>query len=340
MEDATIHSLKNELYVLGESMYKFEEEFARYIGTKYAISLSSGTAALHLSLLALGMKEKSRVITSTNSFVASANCILMTDSEPVLCDINPEDGNLDISSCDYKNSNAIIPVHLYGNPCDMETILEISASLKIPIIEDACQAHGAIYRGEKVGSLGDVGCFSFYTTKNMCVGGDGGMVTTNNEEIANKIKLLRNHGRFDREDHREFGYGFRLNTVNAAIGRVQLRHLDAWNSRRREIAQIYKKRINGQLLKENEKGQAVFHQIVLHTEKRESVTNHLKKNGIGYGIHYHKPIHKYDYFEKNFRFNLPKSELFCKQIISLPSYPDLTNDQVAYISEKVNEALS
>jgi perosamine synthetase len=340
MEDAAIHSLRNELYVLGESMYKFEEEFARYIGTKYAISLSSGTAALHLSLLALGMKENSRVVTSTNSFVASANCIMMTGSKPVLTDINPDDGNMDIASCDYTNSNAIIPVHLYGNPCDMEKILEISKSLQIPIVEDACQAHGAAYQGKKIGSLGEVGCFSFYTTKNMCVGGDGGMVTTNNEEIANKIKLLRNHGRFDREDHREFGYGFRLNTVNAAIGRVQLRHLDEWNNRRREIYHLYKKKINGRLLKENEKGHAVFHQIVLHTEKRESIINHLKKNGIGYGIHYHKPIHKYDYFAKKFGFNLPKSELFCQQIISLASYPELTNDQVKQISEIVNEALA
>lgn len=340
MTEAALYSLRNELYVLGESMYKFEEEFAKYIGTKYAVSLSSGTAALHLSLLALGMNSKSSVVTSTNSFVASANCILMIGAKPILADIKIEDGNLDISTCDYKKSNAIIPVHLYGNPCDMDKIMAIHDDLRIPVIEDACQAHGALFRDKKAGSIGDVGCFSFYTTKNMCVGGDGGMVTTNNEEIANKVKLLRNHGRFDREDHKDFGYGFRLNTVNAAIGRIQLKHLDEWNKRKREIASIYKKNIDGNLLTENPNGKAIFHQVVLRTDRRQSLINHLTKNEIGFGIHYHQPIHKYEYFAKNYRFDLPKSELFCQQIISLPSYPELEDGEVKFICEKVNEVLS
>jgi perosamine synthetase len=179
MENAAIDALRNEKFVMGESVAKFEEEFARYIGTKYAISVNSGNSALQLSLLSLNIAEESKVITSTNSFIASANCILMTGSKPILCDINYDDGNMDIKSTNEK-PDAIIPVHIYGNPCDLESIKNVSETYKVPIIEDACQAHGAVYEQKKVGSLGDVGCFSFYPTKNMTVCGDGGMVTTNN----------------------------------------------------------------------------------------------------------------------------------------------------------------
>ena len=338
MENAAIDALRNEKFVMGESVAKFEEEFARYIGTKYAISVNSGNSALQLSLLSLNITEESKVITSTNSFIASANCILMTGSKPILCDINYDDGNIDIKSTNEK-PDAIIPVHIYGNPCDFESIKNVSETYKVPIIEDACQAHGAVYEQKKVGSLGDVGCFSFYPTKNMTVCGDGGMVTTNNEEIKNEIESLRDNGRKTRTEHDKLGFTMRLNTVSAAIGRVQLETLENKNKRRREIVSLYKKFLNEDcILSENPKGMSVYHQIVLKHKKRDEIFSHLSKNNIGIAIHYPIPIHRQPLY-KNLGYNLPISEKFSNEVVSLPSYPGLEDDDVKVVCEKINEVL-
>ena len=338
MENAAINALRNEKFVMGESVAKFEEEFARYIGTKYAISVNSGNSALQLSLLSLNIAEESKVITSTNSFIASANCILMTGSKPILCDINYDDGNIDIKSTNEK-PDAIIPVHIYGNPCDLESIKNVSETYKVPIIEDACQAHGAVYEQKKVGSLGDVGCFSFYPTKNMTVCGDGGMVTTNNEEIKNEIESLRDNGRKTRTEHDKLGFTMRLNTVSAAIGRIQLQTLENKNKRRREIASLYKKFLNEDcMLSENPKGVSVYHQIVLKHKKRDEIFSHLSKNNIGVAIHYPIPIHRQPLY-KNLGYNLPISEKFSNEVVSLPSYPGLEDDDVKVVCEKINEVL-
>ena len=338
MENAAIDALRNEKFVMGESVAKFEEEFARYIGTKYAISVNSGNSALQLSLLSLNITEESKVITSTNSFIASANCILMTGSKPILCDINYDDGNIDIKSTNEK-PDAIIPVHIYGNPCDFESIKNVSETYKVPIIEDACQAHGAVYEQKKVGGLGDVGCFSFYPTKNMTVCGDGGMVTTNNEEIKNEIESLRDNGRKTRTEHDKLGFTMRLNTVSAAIGRVQLETLENKNKRRREIVSLYKKFLNEDcILSENPKGMSVYHQIVLKHKKRDEIFSHLLKNNIGIAIHYPIPIHRQPLY-KNLGYNLPISEKFSNEVVSLPSYPGLEDDDVKVVCEKINEVL-
>ena len=338
MENAAINALRNEKFVMGESVAKFEEEFARYIGTKYAISVNSGNSALQLSLLSLNIAEESKVITSTNSFIASANCILMTGSKPILCDINYDDGNMDIKSTNEK-PDAIIPVHIYGNPCDLESIKNVSETYKVPIIEDACQAHGAVYEQKKVGSLGDVGCFSFYPTKNMTVCGDGGMVTTNNEEIKNEIESLRDNGRKTRTEHDKLGFTMRLNTVSAAIGRIQLQTLENKNKRRREIASLYKKFLNEDcMLSENPKGVSVYHQIVLKHKKRDEIFSHLSKNNIGTAIHYPIPIHMQPLY-KNLGYNLPISEKFSNEVLSLPSYPGLEDDSIKVICKKINEVL-
>ena len=338
MENAAINALRNEKFVMGESVAKFEEEFARYIGTKYAISVNSGNSALQLSLLSLNIAEESKVITSTNSFIASANCILMTGSKPILCDINYDDGNMDIKSTNEK-PDAIIPVHIYGNPCDLESIKNVSETYKVPINEDACQAHGAVYEQKKVGSLGDVGCFSFYPTKNMTVCGDGGMVTTNNEEIKNEIESLRDNGRKTRTEHDKLGFTMRLNTVSAAIGRIQLQTLENKNKRRREIASLYKKFLNEDcMLSENPKGVSVYQQIVLKHKKRDEIFSHLSKNNIGIAIHYPIPIHRQPLY-KNLGYNLPISEKFSNEVVSLPSYPGLEDDDVKVVCEKINEVL-
>jgi len=338
MENAAIYALKNEKSVMGESVAKFEEEFARYIGTKYAISVNSGNAALHLSLISLNIEKGSKVITSTNSFIASANCILMTGAKPILCDINYDDGNMDIKSTNEK-PDAIIPVHIYGNPCDLDSIKEVSETHKAPIIEDACQAHGAIFDHKKVGSIGDVGCFSFYPTKNMTVGGDGGIVTTNNEEIKKKIDSLRDNGRTTRTEYDKLGFTMRLNTVSAAIGRVQLRTLDEKNKRRRELASLYKKFLGeGCMLNENPKGTSVYHQIVIKHKRRDEIFSHLSKNNIGAAIHYPIPIHKQSLYE-NLGCSLPISEKFSNEVLSLPSFPQLKDDDVKIICEKINEVI-
>ena len=338
MEEAAIHALRNESFVGGESVSKFEEEFARYTGTKYAASVSSGNGALQISLMALGIGESHKVITPTNSFIASANCIRMTNAKPILTDIDMNDGGIDLSNS--KNDvNAIIPVHIYGNPCNFDSIKSFADDNNIPIIEDACQAHGAEYKGKRVGSLGDVGCFSFYPTKNMTVGGDGGMTTTDNEETALKIKSIRDNGRKTKNEFDKLGFTMRLNTVNAAIGRVQLKHIDEKTARRREIVSIYRKNLAQDcILPENKDGKSVYHQIVIKHEKRDDIRKELANNEIGSAIYYETPIHQQPIYQK-YGFELPNSEKFSKLILSLPSYPQLTNDQALEICEHVNKVI-
>ena len=343
MEEAAIHALRNESFVGGESVSKFEEEFAAYAGTKYAVSVSSGNSALQISLMSLGISNDSKVITPTNSFIASANCIRMANARPILADIDLRDGGIDISSVasvDAQTANAVIPVHIYGNPCDFDSVKEIAENENFPIVEDACQAHGATYNGKKVGSLGDVGCFSFYPTKNMTVAGDGGMTTTDNEEIALKIKSIRDNGRKTKTEFDKLGFTMRLNTVNAAIGRVQLKHLDEKNTRRREIVSIYRKNLaNDCILPENENGKSVYHQIVIKHEKRDQIRQELTDNDIGSAIYYEKPIHLQPIYQE-YGYKLPKSEKFSKEIMSLPSYPSLTDAQILIICEHVNKIIS
>jgi len=338
MEEAAIDALRNESFVSGESVSKFEEQFARYIGTKYAVSVNSGNSALQLSLMALDISNNSKVATPTNSFIASANCIRMTNARPILTDIDVRDGGIDIGSITEK-VDAVIPVHIYGNPCDFDSVKSFAEEQKIPIIEDACQAHGAIYKNKKVGSLSDVGCFSFYPTKNMTVGGDGGMSTTNNEEIADKIRSIRDNGRKTKNEFDKLGFTMRLNTVNAAIGKIQLKHLDEKNSRRREIVSIYKENlIEDCILPENKDGKSVYHQIVIRHKNRDKIRKELTNNDIGSAIYYEKPIHMQPFYLE-YDYKLPNSEKFAKEVLSLPSYPSLTNDQLLKICECVNKVI-
>ena len=339
MEEAAIHALRNESFVGGESVSKFEEEFAEYTGVKHAVSVSSGNSALQISLMALGIADNSKVVTPTNSFIASANCIRMTNAHPILADIDLKDGGIDVSGI-TQSVDAIIPVHIYGNPCNFDSVKAFAEEQKIPIIEDACQAHGAVYKNRKVGSLSDVGCFSFYPTKNMTVGGDGGMTTTNNEEIAQKISSIRDNGRKTKNEFDKLGFTMRLNTVNAAIGRIQLKHLDEKNSRRREIVSIYKKNlVEDCILPENENGKSVYHQIVIRHSKRNEIRKGLADNDIGSAIYYETPIHLQPIYQE-YGYKLPNSEKFSKEVMSLPSYPQLTDEHILVICEHVNKIIS
>jgi perosamine synthetase len=248
MEQAAVNALRNERFVLGESVHKFEEEFAKYCGTEYAVSTSSGTDALKIAMMATGLKPGDAVVTTPASFIATANAIIHAQGVPLFSDIDLETYCLDpskISNAVSSKTKAIIPVHLYGYPADMDSINEVAEKHDLLVIEDACQAHGASVYGKKTGSLGAVGCFSFYPSKNMTVGGDGGMITTNDEKIASAAAKLRDCGRKSQYVHDMVGFTSRLNSVNAAIGRVQLRRLDDWTKSRRLTASVYDKSLAG-----------------------------------------------------------------------------------------------
>ena len=351
MIDAAIDALQNERFVLGESVFKFEEEFARYCGVKYGISTNSGTDALQLSLIALGIGEGNEVITTPWTFIATSNVVLLVGATLVFADVNLSTYTIDpneIMKALSEKTRAIIPVHIYGYPAEMDAIMEIAEERGLKVIEDACQAHGAIYNGRKVGAIGHVGCFSFYPSKNMTVCGDGGMVVTNDEEIAERIAKLRNCGRRTKYEHDMIGYTARLNTVNAAIGLVQLKYLDEWNERRRKHAEEYRKflkHLEDIVLppEGNDKIKPVYHLFVIRVKDprdRDPLMEWLKANGVECGVHYPIPVHLQPIYRELFGFkegSYEISEMLAKTVLSLPMFPELTDDQIHFVCEKVEE---
>ncbi len=348
MKNAAINALQNEKFVMGESVFKFEEEFAKFCGTKHAISTSSGTFALQFALEALGINVTDKVLTTPNSFIATANAIYYTGATPTFADADPHTYNLDPKQTQQnitKEVKALMPVHLYGYPAEMNSFLTIAQENGCTIVEDCCQAHGAKYYGKRVGSLGNVGCFSFYPSKNMTVCGDGGMAVTDDEEVAKKIGKLRDCGRKSHYEHDMFGLTARLNTVNAAIGRVQLRHLEEWNEKRRTIARRYNKLLAGieglQLPPtENSRISPVYHLYVIRTNYRDELKAFLEAKGIQCGIHYPVPIHLQPIYRQAYGYQegtFPETEKICSQVLSLPMYPDLPMANVDVIVDRVCE---
>jgi len=348
MEEAAVNALLSERFVLGESVYRFEEEFAKYCGVDHAVSTNSGTDALVIALISLGVKHGQQVITSPASFIASSNVVLYAQAMPVFADIDLETYTIDpeqVERARNKSTGGIIPVHLYGYPADMDRIKEIAVEHGLFVVEDACQAHGAFYRGRKVGCFGDVACFSFYPSKNMTVAGDGGMLVTNNEKVAEKAAELRDCGRKFHYVHDLLGYTARLNTVNAAIGRVQLRYLDEWNEKRRRNAETYNRLLSDldELIlppEENHEIRPVYHLYVIRTKARDSLKAWLESNGIQCGVHYTLPIHLQPVYKQMFGFmegTYPKSEELCKTCLSMPMYPDLSDDEIRFVCGKVQE---
>jgi len=348
MEDAAVEALRNERFVLGESVFRFEEEFAKYCSVDYAVSTGSGTSALQLSLLALGIKRGDHVITTPASFVATANVALHVNAVPVFADIDIETYNINpelVKKRVTDGTRAVIPVHLYGFPADMNPILELSQNHGFVVVEDACQAHGAEYYGKKAGAIGDVGCFSFYSSKNMTVCGDGGMVVTNDEEVAKTVAKLRDCGRASHYKHDVVGFTSRLNTVNAAIGLVQLKRLDGWNERRRAVARLYNDLLSDLdevVLPPNEESNVkpVYHLYVIRTHLRDELKAWLEQNGVQCGIHYPTPVHLQPIYRRLFGYkegDFPKSELLSKTALSLPMFPELRKEEVEYICGKIYE---
>lgn len=351
MEVAAVNALRHQRFVLGEDVFKFEEEFASYVGTKFAVSTSSGTNALQIALLALGISNGNEVVTSAFSFIASANAILHVGATPVFADIDAKEFNVDpkeVKLTITKRTKALLPVHLYGFPCNMREIANIAADHGLKVVEDACQAHGAEYAGRKAGAIGDVGCFSFYPSKNMTVCGDGGMIVTNDEDVAKLAAKLRDCGRKSHYEHDVVGYTSRLNTVNAAIGRVQLKRLDEWNKKRVQIAALY-----DELLAELDgvetppKGYSwvkpVYHLYVVKVKKRNELREYLQKSGVQSGVYYPLPIPLQPIYLQMFKCKAgeyPVSERASKECLSLPIYPTLTADDVQYVCEKIQEFYS
>lgn len=332
----------------GLKVEEFEKKFAKYVGAKYAVAISSGTAALHLSLLAHGIGPDDEVITSPFSFIASSNCILYVGAKPVFVDIEPDyfcsDPNL-IAEKITKKTKAIIPVDLYGHPCQIKGIKHLVFDKGVVVIEDACQAHGAEVGGRKVGSFATT-CFSFYPTKNMTTG-EGGMVTTNNRQVAEKVKLLREHGSKVRYYHDLLGYNFRMTDIAAAIGIEQLKKLEKFNRQRIRNADYLTRKLSGvsgiitpQVRKNC---RYVFHQYTIRItsefgKSRDEVVEVLKKNGIGFGIYYPLPIHQQRLYRKlGYRDHLPVAEKMSQEVLSLPIHPGVTKkdlDSIAAVFRK------
>lgn len=339
--------LESTAFILGREVEDFERAFAAYSETPHAIGVASGTAALHLALLACGIEAGDEVITTPHTFIATAEAISHRGARPVFADIDPLTCNLDpagVEAAVSPRTRAIVAVHLYGRPADMDGLRAVARRHDLRVIEDAAQAHGARYKGRCVGTLGDAAGFSFYPGKNLGGYGDGGMVTTGNAEAAARVRMLRDHGRQDKYRHQTVGYGERLDALQAAILAVKLRHLDAWTQRRRQAARTYRELLNGCaaiLPGEPADAESVYHLFVVRVRDRERVLAELKAAGIGAGIHYPIPLHLQPaYGQLGYkRGAFPHAERAAEEVLSLPLYPEITDDQLAEVARVLRASL-
>ncbi len=345
IQNSVASVLKSGNYIKGENNREFEREFADFCNVKHSVAVNSGTNALILALKCLGLKPGDEVIVPSHTFIATANAVIFCGGTPVFADITPD--NMTIDTEDVRNkvtskTKAIIPVHIYGHPCNMEALKETADDKGLYIIEDACQAHGAEYKGKMTGSIGDIAAFSFFPSKNMTVCGDGGALTTNNDELSKIACALRDQGRKEGEKyyHDYPGLNLRLSEVHAAVGRVQLKHLSHWNRMRRENAAYYNTIFENAgcavVTKEAEWAKAVYHQYVIRVKSREKLQKYLKDAGIATGIHYPLPVHHQPAM-KGFAtpVKLPVTESVAEKILSIPVHPFLKKEEREYIADKI-----
>ena len=336
-------------FILGEDVKLFEQEFPDYCGVKHGVGVNSGTDALFLACLACGIGKGDEVIVMPYTYIATALGISMAGARPVFVDIEEKTYNIDVSKIEKaitKKTKAILPVHLYGHPVDMDPLMEIAKKHNLKVIEDCAQAHGALYKDKKVGSFGDVACFSFYPTKNLGAFGDGGMVITNSEEMKERLLLLRDYGRKGRYEHILKGYNSRLDTLQAAILRVKLKHLDEWNEKRRKNAHLYAKlfkenNIDLVLPNESDYAKHVYHLYPVRVKDRKSVMEKLAEKGIRTLMHYPIPIHLQDAYKDlgHKKGDFLISEKCCEEILSLPMYPELPEEEIKYVVASFREIL-
>jgi dTDP-4-amino-4,6-dideoxygalactose transaminase len=343
LDAAVARILDNTSFILGAEVERFEAMFAQYCGTAHAIGVSSGTDALQLSLLACGVGAGDEVITTPYTFIATAAAITHVGATPVFVDIHPDTCNIDparIAAAITPRTKAILPVHLYGQPADMDAINAIARKHNLRVIEDACQAVGAVYRGRKAGNLGDLGCFSFYPSKNLGAAGDGGMVTTNDAALAEHIRCMRDHGRTGKYTHGVIGFTYRLDALQAAVLAVKLPHLDAWNEARRRHARAFNTQLAALGIafpREAEGCRAVYHVYAIRSDRRDALLEHLHARGVGASVHYPLPLHLQPAYAHLgiAKGAFPVAEDWADQELSLPMYPELTEAQIEEIVQAV-----
>jgi dTDP-4-amino-4,6-dideoxygalactose transaminase len=335
-------------FVLGKQVAAFEEEFAAFCGVRYGVAVNSGTSALHLALLAAGVGPGDEVITVPCTFVATVAAIVYTGATPVFVDVNPVTYTMDPSRVEAavtSRTKAVLPVHLFGNPADMDPILAVARRHNLMVIEDAAQAHGAEYKGQRCGSIGDLGCFSFYPGKNLGAYGEGGLVTTNDPDFARSIRMLRDWGAEKKYEHVLKGFNYRMEGVQGAILRVKLRYLEQWTESRRAHAAAYNRALSSlplTLPAEPPGNRHVFHVYSVLTDQRRELMECLNSNGVQTGIHYPFPVHLLPaYSDLGHRAgDFPVSERIANQELSLPMYPELSDSQIEAVVGAVSEFLT
>ncbi len=347
--DAAIQRvIENTSFIMGKEVSDFEKAFADYCGAKHALGVSSGTSALFLTLAGYGIGAGDEVITTPFTFFATGEAISQTGARPVFVDIDPVTYNIDparLEAAITPYTKAIMPVHLFGQPAEMDAINEIASRHHLVVIEDAAQAHGSRYKGKRAGSLGDAACFSFYPSKNLGCYGDGGAVVTDDDHLASRVRSLRDHGRINKYEHAELGYGHRLDGIQAAILGAKLPHLDGWNAGRRRLADRY-----AELLADTpvvtprhlDETEPVYHCYVIRSQHREALMDALQKQGIGIGVHYPIPLH----LQPAYRFleleagSFPVSERASREALTLPLYAEMTDEQQDEVVATIKSVLA
>ena len=332
-------------FVLGEEVEEFEKEFADYCGTRHCVALSTGTAALHVGLLALGVQADDEVITTPNTFLASVEAISYCGARPVLVDIDPTTANIDpklLERAITPRTRAILPVHLYGRPAKMDEIREVAEKHNLQVLEDAAQAHGARYRGRRAGHLGQAGAFSFYPTKNLGAYGEGGALTTDDDRVATFARAARSHGQTARYEHEFVGYNYRMPGFQGAVLRIKLRRLYQWTARRQEIAREYRRALASARLElpvDDPRDECVYHQFVIYVNNRNAVISQLAAREIETVVHYPRPVHLQPAYS-SLGYppgTFPHAERACDRALSLPLFPSMSNEQVQYVATCVRE---
>jgi dTDP-4-amino-4,6-dideoxygalactose transaminase len=328
---------------LGENVQALEKEFAQFCGARHGIGVSDGTAALHIILRAMGIGPGDEVITVSHTFIATAEAIVLAGARPVFVDIDPATYHMDIAQVESKitsHTKAILPVHLYGQTADVDPLLELASRYGLKVIEDACQAHGAEYHGRRAGSLGDAAAFSFYFSKNLGAYGEGGFIATNDGDLAQKARMIRDHGSERRYYHDTVGFNGRLDEIQAAVLRAKLPHLDEWNELRRSHARRYNELLKGTPAVtpvERPGNKHVYHLYVVQAPKRDELQTWLKSQGVFTGIHYPVPVHLQKAFESlgYTAGDLPVTERVVAEILSLPMYAELTDAEIEYVADSI-----
>ncbi|UCF31683.1 MAG: DegT/DnrJ/EryC1/StrS family aminotransferase [bacterium] len=346
IEEGIGEVLETARFILGPNVQSLEEEVASYCGVKHAVGVASGTDALHLALRACGIGAGDEVITSPFTFIATAEAISYTGARPVFVDIDPRTFNIDpdlIEKAITGRTKAVLPVHLFGQPVDMDPIRDICRRHSLRIIEDCAQSFGADYGSVKTGAIGDAGCFSFFPSKNLGCYGDGGMVITDDDTVAEEVRVLRNHGSRIQYHHSSIGYNSRLDEIQAVVLRTKLRRIDAFNGRRRANAARYTEILVGSGIVtpfEDEKGLHVYHQYTVMSDRREELRQALADQGIASAVYYPIPLHRQEVYGKEWKgVSLPVSEETASKVLSLPMYPELSRVQIEEVCDTLTEVL-